>query len=144
MLNLYCFIRCGFVVKLRILVALLLMHGHFLADFDQSWHVVSLHYNKGCDDSKQSPEGKDSVFSKGSTDLSQAFRICMWLLLHWKFRSRAFFSPLGKPANRAKFFTFRNSFFLTWDKFSQDLLDCFIKWKVFVWIFSIRTSFWLL
>ena len=38
------------------------------------------------------------------------------------------------------------SFFLTWDKLSQDLLNqfsrfLFTKWKVFVWIFSIQTSF---
>jgi len=47
------------------------------------------------------------------------------------------FSPLGKPADWAIYFTFRNFFlFLIGAKLSQDLLDrfsgfFFTKWKVF-------------
>ena len=56
------------------------------------------------------------------------------------------FSSLGKLADRAIYFACVNFFFLTWDKLSQDLLNqfsrlLFTKWKVFVWIFSIQTSF---
>jgi len=43
--------------------------------------------------------------------------------LHWKF----VFSPLGKLADRAIYFTFRNFFFLTLAKLSHDLLDRFSR-----------------
>jgi len=56
------------------------------------------------------------------------------------------FSPLGKLADRAIYFTFRNILsFLTVAQLSQDLMDrfsrFFIKWKVFAWTLSIETSF---
>ena len=60
------------------------------------------------------------------------------------------FSLLGKLADRAIYFTFRNfflfiSFFLLWAKLSEYLLDrfwrSFHQMKVFAWIFLIRSSF---
>jgi len=56
------------------------------------------------------------------------------------------FSPLGKLADRAIYFTFRNFFFfyseqsylsIYWTNFH----DLFTKWKVFAWIFLIRSTF---
>jgi len=60
------------------------------------------------------------------------------------------FSPLGKLADRAIYFTFRNLFFLfflTWAKLSQDLPDWFsrlfnqMNGRLFAWTLLIRTSF---
>jgi len=56
------------------------------------------------------------------------------------------FSPLGKPADRAKYFTFRNFFFFYYEQsylsiYWTDFHDLFTKWKVFAWIFLIWSSF---
>ena len=57
------------------------------------------------------------------------------------------FSPLGKLADRNLFCFILFFIFLLWAKLSQYPLDrfsqfFFTKWKVFVWIFSIRSSFY--
>ena len=58
-----------------------------------------------------------------------------------------FFSPLGKPADRAMYFTFRNFFFFFYYEQSHlsiywtDFHELYTKWKVFAWIFIIGSSF---
>jgi len=57
-----------------------------------------------------------------------------------------FFSPLGKPAERAIYFTFRNFFFFYSEQsylsiYWTDFHDLFTKWKVFAWIFLIGSIF---
>jgi len=49
-----------------------------------------------------------------------------------------FFSPLGKPADRAMYFTFRNFFFFYYEQshlsiYWTDFHDLYSKWKVFAW-----------
>ena len=46
------------------------------------------------------------------------------------------FSPLGKPADRAMYFTFRNFFFFYYEQshlsiYWTDIHDLYTKWKVF-------------
>ena len=56
------------------------------------------------------------------------------------------FSPLGKLAERAIYFTFRNFFFFYYEQsylsiYCTDFHELFTKWKVFAWIFLIWSSF---